>query len=179
MTARQKFIKWYVRPYNRLKRIEGGDGAFVALSIGFFLCERYYRIKSNTITKQTESKQFLEAAARDFNCDVHLFKAFWNLFRHGIQHQGSPKKKYKAHWLPGKPTIRVNWAIGHDLPHRPAYVTTDNTKRIGIDPWKFTRFILTRFLEHPRMLERSVSHAFGSDLQQPQKPPVIRQIPFK
>jgi hypothetical protein len=116
MSPKQKFIRWYVRPFNRLRRIPHGDGAYIALSIGFSLCERYYRIKSNTITKHQVSDPFLRHAARDYNCDVDLFKAFWNLFRHGIQHQGAPKKKYKATWLPGKPTVRINWAIGETCP---------------------------------------------------------------
>jgi hypothetical protein len=179
MTQRQKFIRWYVRPFNRLKRVKNGDAAYVALTIGFSLCERYYRIRSNTITDYRKTVPFLTAAARDFNCDVHLFQVFWSIFRNGIQHQGSPKKKYKANWLPNKPEVRINWAIGSDFSHRPAYIITDHIKRIGVDPWKFTRFVLCKFLSDPRSLERSISHAFGSILTQPQKPPRIIEIPFR
>ncbi|MHB1078919.1 MAG: hypothetical protein ACYC67_05920 [Prosthecobacter sp.] len=180
MTSRKKFIRWYVRPFNRLKRIRDGDGAYVALSMGFSLCERYYRIKSRTITKHWKTHPFLEAAARDFDCDPHLFQAFWDVFRNGIQHQGAPKKTYTAHWLPQKPKpkIRLEWAMGGSLSYKPIYIYTDKVKRVGVDPWKFTRFVLTKFLQNPHLLERSVSHRFGSDLPQPQSPPKFVQISF-
>jgi hypothetical protein len=178
LSSRKKFIKSYVRPYNRLKRIKNGDGAYMALSMGFFLCERYYRIRSHTINRHHISKDFLEAAAKDFDCEIHLFRAFWALFRHGIQHQGSPKKKFRADWLPRKPIIRIKWAIGADLHYRPAYVQTDDVKRIGISPWKFTEFVMRKFLKNPQALEGAISHAFGDTLKQPKKVPVITQIAF-
>ncbi len=178
MTPRQKFIRWYVRPFNRLKRIKSGDGAYLALSMGFFLCERFYRIRSNTITQHWKTLPFLTAAARGYDCDLRVFQAFWDLFRNGIQHQGAPKKRYTAHWLPGKPKVRLRWVIGDSLPYRPAYIVADGVRRVGVNPWEFTRFILRRFLETPRALERSVSHGFGNILPQPATEPIINVIPY-
>jgi hypothetical protein len=151
----------------------------MALSMGFFLCERYYRFKSHTINNHRNSTRFLRAAARDFDCNEDLFKAFWSLFRNGVQHQGAPKKQYKAFWLPGEPTIRIKWAIGDMLPHRPAYISADGVKRIGICPWKFTAFMLKKFLENERALKSSVSHGFGQVLAQPATLPIITELPFK
>jgi hypothetical protein len=162
MTNRDKFIRWYVRPFNRLKRIPDGDGAFAALSIGFFLCERYYRIKTNTITQHRKTERFLKAAAKDFDCNYQVFRTFWYLFRNGIQHQGAPKKSFVDYSNPLKPTIRMRWALSDWISHRPGYLVMDNTKRVGVCPWKFTRFILCKFLKNERALERSTSHSFGS-----------------
>ena len=173
---RQKFIKWYVRPFNRLKRIKNGDGAYIALSIGFFLCERYYRIKSNTITKHRLSKPFLTAAAKDFDCNYQLFRYFWSLFRNGIQHQGAPKKSFFDR--DAKRIVRLKWAIGDIFSHRPGYVYTDGVKRIGVCPWKFTRFIIGKLLNDEQALRRSISHAFGSIMEQPQTLKIVEH-PFK
>ena len=66
LTPKRKFIEWYVRPFNRLKRIRTGDGAFVILSMGLSLWERYYRIKSNSIKAPRLTDKFHMKAARDF-----------------------------------------------------------------------------------------------------------------
>ena len=172
MTPRNKFIRWYIRPFNRLKKIKNGDGAYIALSMALFLCERYYRIKSNT-TKVNDSAPFLDAAARDFDCSLDLFKKFWNIFRHGIQHQGSPNNEIRAVWLPSKPVIQTKWAIGGDLPFHPCYVETDSIRRVGIDPWKFADFVLKKFLTDSNALADVSANDFGDELAQPASIPII------
>src|ERR1035441_6434433 len=168
LSNRDKFIRWYVRPFNRLKRIPGGDGALMALSMGFFLCERYYRIKTNTITKHNRTEPFLKSAAKDFDCNYEVFCTFWYLFRNGIQHQGAPKKSFIDYSDALKRKVRMKWAIADWFSHRPGYLIMDTTKRVGVCPWKFTRFMLCKFLTNERALERSTSHAFGSILKAPQ-----------
>jgi hypothetical protein len=42
---------WFVRPFEVLRAgdpNENWNAAYIALSMGFFLCERYYRIKTGT-----------------------------------------------------------------------------------------------------------------------------------
>ena len=172
LTPKQKFIKWFVRPYNRLKRVEGGDGAFVALAMGFQLCERFYRIKSHTITDH-RSNAFLKPAAKAYNVDHPFFHDFWFLYRHGIQHQGSPKRKVRV--LGSNPARyrRYKWAIDARFPERPVECVINNKKAICIDPWKFTAFMLRKFLQNPKELEKSVSHAFGDIFPIPDDTPWI------
>lgn len=160
ITDRTKFIRWYVSPYNRLKKIPNGDGAFVALSMGFFLCERYYRIKSNTITQHSKTEPFLKKAAWDLDCDLKLFRHFWYLFRNGMQHQGQPKKKFRDFQFGGR-TFRYRWMIGAEFGQRPSLCVNNGLRIIAINPWKFTRFMLTRFIQNPAILRRSISHSFG------------------
>jgi len=164
LTPKRKFIKWFVRPYNRLKRVPTGDGAFVILSMGFQLCERYFRIKSNTITKHWKYT-FLKRAAKAYNTDQTLFGDFWFLYRHGLQHQGSPKKKVKVH--DSKKVRRYKWAISDSFTYRPTICNHKGRKVICIYPNEFTAFMLRLFLRNTKLLERSVSHAFGDIFPMP------------
>lgn len=42
----KRFVRWFVVPFAKLKEIPDGDGAFLALSMGLFLCERYYKCEA-------------------------------------------------------------------------------------------------------------------------------------
>jgi hypothetical protein len=68
LTHEERFRRWIERPFSflehgRRKEDPEWNGAYVALSIGFFLCERYYRIKTAT----TESLSKVEIR-------VHILK---------------------------------------------------------------------------------------------------------
>lgn len=161
---RKNFIKWYVRPFNRLKRTRRGDGAFIILSMGLFLCERYYRIRSNSIKKDGLPDKFHKMAARDFGCTPALFKRFWLVYRHGIQHRGQPQRWIMETQTPGTPKkkVRVGWLIDDSFLHRPTECLSRGKKTICVDPEKFTRFVLWRFLKNEPALGRSIRHQFGS-----------------
>lgn len=89
----QRFKRWFVVPFNKLKEIPNGDGAFVALSMGLFLCERYYKLEARIQDEETTSKddQFRNKAAKDLNVNSTFFCHFWQVFRNGMQHQATPK----------------------------------------------------------------------------------------
>ena len=90
MTSSEKLQRWFVESLRVLKEIPNGDGAFVALSIGCQLCERFYRAKTGTQEVQ-DGIPFQEEAGRALGVGEDRFKRFWKAFRHGMQHQGSPK----------------------------------------------------------------------------------------
>ena len=79
----EKFSRWFIIPLNTLKMIPNGDGAFIALSIGCFLCERYYRIVTNTQETQ-DGIPFQNAAAADLNVNQAFFRNFWKVYRAGV-----------------------------------------------------------------------------------------------
>lgn len=163
MTDRTKFIKWYVRPYNRLKRIKHGDGAFIILSMGIFLCERYYRIKSQCITKDSLPDKFYDVASKDIGVDLDVFERFWGIFRHGIQHRGQPQKWFKE-WNTSrtrKVKRRYGWSIDASYSYKPTMRLIGNKKVICIFPNAFTAFMLTKFITNQAYLRRSVRHQFG------------------
>lgn len=169
MTDRTKFIKWYVRPFNRLKGMRHGDAAFVILSMGIALCERYYRTKSGCITAENLNDKFHRVAARQFDCDLKIWKRFWNVYRHGMQHRGQPQRWIMESKGPGlgKRKVRLGWMIDSSFDYRPSVYRSNGRMVICIDPAKFTRFVLTRFLRDPTALRKSLRHQFGSIMPMP------------
>lgn len=158
-----KFIKWFVRPYNQLKRIRHGDGGFVILSIGLSLCERYFRIKANCITKDSLPDRFYKVAARKFKCSTETFEIFWNVYRHGIMHRGQPQKWIKV-WNTQKTKkikMKTGWLFNDGFGFKPTECRNGENLTICINPHKFTSFVLKLFLDKPELLRRSVRHQFG------------------
>ena len=163
MTPRTKFIKWYVRPFNRLKRIKNGDGAFIILSMGVSLCERYFRIKSNCITAKSLPPKFYVAAAKSYGCAADEFEMFWNVYRHGLQHRGQPQK-WIDWWDAGrtrKVKTRIGWSIDASYEACPKIKRQNSKSIFCVNPHKFTEHILKKFLVDPKVLQRSVRHQWG------------------
>lgn len=81
----------------------------------------------------------------------HEFEGFWNVYRHGINHQGSPKK-FKS----------FNWEISDSFDGTPAFRSeADASTTILIDPWKFWDYVFHKYEQQPDILAKSDTHAFG------------------
>jgi hypothetical protein len=89
-SARHQFLVLYAEPFRVLDESGDGHGAFVALGIGLFLCERYFRHKSGSMDLWRE-ETFLAEAARHFGADDNFFREFWQIYRHGMSYQGVPQ----------------------------------------------------------------------------------------
>lgn len=149
-----KFDRWFVAPLNTLRTIPNGDGAFVALSIGFQLCERYFRAQTHTQDDHSDMS-FKDAAANDLGVDPNLFKRFWSAFRNGLQHQGTPKKFVDNQ-------INYKWEISDAFTALPQQKVVDATTAvIQLDPWKFADSMVDKFLNNPAILDDAMNHAFG------------------
>jgi len=151
-TDLEKFIRWFVTPYRTLKPLPDGDGAFAALSIGFLLCERYYKIK-HTLPEDDKSI-FKNKAAEDMDINMEFFSIFWSTFRNGLMHKGSPQTYERA-------GIIYKWRISHLFDAFPTYYDKDGFRFICLDPWKFTDHIISQFLEHPEHINGSIAYALG------------------
>lgn len=150
----EKFVRWFVVPLNTIRNIPNGDGAFIALSIGCQLCERFYRAKTKTQEVQV-GLPFQEEAGRSLGVGEDGFKRFWKAFRHGMQHQGAPKSFQEN-------GINYKWRISGDLQSIPEEVVIDaSTTVIQIDPWKFADRMVQQFLNESDVLDDAISHAFG------------------
>lgn len=155
VTNLAKFVRWIVVPVGRLRQIRNGDGAFAALNLGFALCERYYRDKSNTESKHWKNKDFKVLAAHDMGVDLHFFEQFWTTFRDGLAHQATPKTETKN-------GITFKWRIGGKCSAVPTRIVDGATQIICLDPWKFTDSMIQRYLNEPELLSTAVLHIFGS-----------------
>ena len=152
-----KFQRWFVEPLNVLKTMPNGDGGFVALSIGCQLCERFYRARTHT-QEIEDGMLFQEAAGIDLGIGKEKFQQFWKIFRHGMQHQGSPKNAS----IRG---IDYRWRISSNYTSIPVQVIEQSNSQtvviIQIDPWKFADLIVSKFDKEPNVLDDAISHAFG------------------
>ena len=155
-TLGERFEGWFCTPIDKLKECPEGDGVFLAMSAALFLCERFYRTQTNTHEGQGGNLAFQEAAAADFGIDLEKFEIFWKVFRHGIQHQGMPKK------LTDETGMSYTWRIDSAYPALPTFVTASaRTIEIRIDPWKFADLIKNKYRSNPSVLQNAVTHAFG------------------
>lgn len=161
----ERFEGWYVKPINVLKDVNNlpdGDGGYFALSIALSLCERYYRVKTDTQHNNREdifSHDFMDAAADDFGIkNKDEFSAFWIVYRHGTQHQCMPiVSKFKG--------ITYKWQTRDDFDAIPTFYKIDvSTIEIRINPWKFAELIINKYKSDPAFLEKCFKHAFAAVL---------------
>lgn len=161
-TPKERFIRWFIEPVERLKEVDGGGGAFVAMSVGFFLCERYFRSKEGLIDDHSPAgnAKFKDAAASHFDVNRKFFADFWNIYRNGMQHQGSPKSAVLGN-------ISYKWRIDGDFPSLPSRWDNAGHTYICINPWGFTELMIRLFLnDEPRIAEIS-SHELGEIFDPP------------
>jgi hypothetical protein len=162
-----KFLQ-HKQPLEPQERQVRFDGALLAMSLGLFLFERYYRIKSGThdvepnpnTTGKDWDAEFKKCASSDLDIDLDFLTAFWTVFRNGIQHQGMPKRVHRGYKNKGK--IWHYWDISVNYPPLPqVHWISDTEMVICISPWKFAEFMIYKFETEPTMLDKGFNHAFG------------------
>ena len=164
----EKFTRWFIIPLNTIKMIPNGDGAFIALSIGCFLCERYYRISTKT-QEIIPGTVFQNAAAADLNVNQEFFRNFWFVYRHGVQHQATPKT-----YIAKDGTI-YKWSISADFKAIPTRCVRNGVTIICLDPWKFADSMVAKFLADPAKLEGAIDYEFG-EISTPEAPLVCEEV---
>ena len=152
-TDLEKFVRWFVKPYESLKVHPDGDAAFVALSVGFLLCERYYRIITNSQEEDSGTK-FQNKAAEEMDVNKEFFSIFWSTYRNGLMHQGTPKIYNRA-------GIDYKWMIDDSFDAYPTCYDKDGFRFICLNPWKFTDFMISRFMQNPQHLNGSLVYQLG------------------
>ena len=177
-TPEERFRMWFERPFIFLEHGRKKDdlewnGAYIALSIGFFLCERYYRIKMGTtesISKKEKEKKenegyddrFKHAAAAALGISPGEFIDFWLVFRNGIQHQGMPKRLRIKNEK--EEVVRV---YGHAISVEPGFEASPKKEKfadyilISVNPWKFTQKMMDNFLNDQESLKIGFEHALA------------------
>lgn len=156
-TLWERFDGWFAKPIEKLKECPEGDGAFLAMSAAMSLCERFYRTLTGTHEGSNDDLAFRRAAAADFGIAEREFEIFWQVFRHGIQHQGMPKL-----YRDKKSGIEYRWNFGLPYPALPVFVPANpKITVICIDPWKFASLVCDKYRARPDILQEATVHAFG------------------
>jgi len=151
----ERFNGWFVEPIEKLKEMPEGDGGFLALSAALFLCERYYRALTNTLGGKKDNETFKMEAAKDLGVNLDDFKLFWIVYRHGIQHQGTPKKYVD------KSKMKYSWQISDEFNATPEIFKINAYKReIRLNVWKFADLIINKFKTNPEVFQKAVSNTF-------------------
>ena len=152
----ERFDGWFVKPIEKLKELPEGDGGFLALSAALFLCERYYRTLTNTQDLRNE-KPFKKEAAKDLGLELEDFNRFWHVYRDGIQHQGMPRR-----FVDDKNNVTYGWNMDGRFSAIPTiYAVGAQRQEIRLNPWKFAELMISKFRDHPSILENATLHAFG------------------
>jgi hypothetical protein len=154
-TLMERFDGWFVNPIEKLKELPEGDGGFLALSAALFLCERYYRALTETLYGKRDDETFKIEAAKDLGLSLDDFKLFWVVYRHGIQHQGTPKKYVD------KNKMKYIWQIADEFNAIPEIYKINAYKReIRLNVWKFADLIINKFKTNPEVFQKAVSNTF-------------------
>jgi len=169
----KRFQMWFAQPFESLrhKRAVAGDwdGGYIAIAIGCMLCERYFRAKTDTEKplEKSESKKkknkgynqkFKSEAAKILGISKIKFDRFWTIYRHGVQHQGMPRKVFRT--TGGRTVIYQAW-ISENFTDIPVEEEKGNVVLVKISPWKFTKKMIDLFTEDPSALEIGFHHAFA------------------
>lgn len=156
------FSRWVIEPLSVLRKIEHGDGSFAALAMGFGLYERYLESKLHAEIGKAPEDQRYSLASQDFDGLVSPsdFKAFWEMYRVGIQHHFQPKNFTKT-----KDNSNWGWDISSEKGYKKYPTLTEgppNNFEIQIDPWLFIDHILLRWAESPELINQIQKVRFGS-----------------
>jgi hypothetical protein len=159
--AHSLFDRWVVVPFAALRQLRNGDGAFVALAMGFGLYERFITSRIHKREGDPEKERY-EEASKDFGGAVPPsdFKAFWEMYRVGVQHYFHPK-----HFTKGKDNMRWGWRISEGAGYSafPKVIQVEaDLFIITIDPWLFVEHIIYRWYEHPELMDELSATRFGS-----------------
>ena len=144
---------WFKSPVSKLS----GDDAFVVLMISFSLFERF--IKASLDERNINGKQFPVEAAKVLNIDENVFRNFWEVYRHGIQHFLQPKKhKDKG--------VIYGWEINSKHPNLPTYrVETSQFTTIILNPWGWFDLVFDLWEQKPELLNQLAVFPIGSIYQ--------------
>jgi hypothetical protein len=167
-TPLEKFTRWYIEPFEKIKEVEGGGGAVVAMSIGLMLCERYFRSLTNTQDDACSeaNRKFRNKAAEVLGVNSTFFRHFWTIYRHGIQHQGM----IKTTTLDG---ILYSWLLDGKYPSLPCKVVINGISCICINPWGWTKRIIDLWLADPERMAEQTTHRLGSVFEVSHPEPIL------
>ena len=150
MTPEELFKRWFTDPIESLRKLDRGDGAFVALMTALPLYERAI-VAAIKLRGDVPSDPVIRA---EMDADLGIAPAvgakFHAIFRNGFMHQ--------AMGLDG-PT---KWRISADYTHSPAIVTEAGVDYVCIDPWKFAEFVVGKFQANPALIVASDSFPFAA-----------------
>ncbi|EDY83535.1 hypothetical protein VDG1235_3162 [Verrucomicrobiia bacterium DG1235] len=145
------FERWVLAPFEALRSLPNGDGAFAVMSMTFGLYERYLISSLKTRGEPANDDTRWKEASADLGGKVSPddFKSFWEMYRVGMQHCFHPKQFTK-----GKDKTKWGWDISEEpgFEKYPQILKKgDDRFVITINPWAFAKHVIDRWKEHPEL----------------------------
>lgn len=145
------FQLWYVEPLRALEKLPNGQGGFMALGTACFLYERYANAFLKSQHAKPDKQHILGQISSDFGVDPETARAFWDVIRDGILHQGMPLQKKN---LPA-------WGF-HDSYPVMALDNVNGRPYLKVQPWKFMAKVLHLWEDHFDLLQSSDSFPWAT-----------------
>lgn len=152
--SQELFNRWFISPLQKLESMPNGDGGFIALATSCFLYERYAKACIKRHGKKADRSSLIRQFANDFETNEDTAKAFWDVIRDGILHQGMPKQSdqekkdlpgYIFHYSFAVPVELAIWGEKHTL---------------QIQPWRFTWKVIELCQDNIDLLVENKSFPF-------------------
>ena len=150
MKPEELFHRWFVVPIATLRKLDKGDGAFVALMTVLPLYERAIISRLKLRGDPTTNDAIRAEVEADLQIAENVRARFWAIFRNGFMHQGMG--------LDG-PT---KWRISADFTHCPELRSEAGVDYVCLDPWKFADHVLEMFQRQPELITASESFPFAT-----------------
>jgi len=151
------FQRWFVAPLRLLETLENGDGAFVALLVSLALYERFAKAFIKHDLKQTaDDAAFTKKLAFDFSISEREATVFWDVMRHGLQHQAMPMQSGRSK------CITPRWQFKHELPKPIQLGGSDVDDLLLVQPWLFRDRVLAMYEKRPDLIGASQSFPWAS-----------------
>ncbi len=153
---RISFQKWYAIPLAKLSELPNGDGGFVALATSSFLYERYAVAVIKATGKKADRDAKIRQLAADFQIDLPVAQAFWDVIRDGMLHQGMPKVSEHGQ------TNLPKWVFHNDFPLPIQMGKANGDDALLIQPWLFTQRVVQLWQENLSLIEKNGSFPWAN-----------------
>jgi len=151
------FERWYAAPLRLLETLPNGDGAFVALSVSLALYERFAKaFIKHDLKQKADETAFINKLASDFAISESEATTFWDVMRHGFQHQAMPMQSGQ-----GK-SDKPKWLVNGDLPKPIEYGKSVQKDVLLVQPWLFRDQVLAMYEKRPDLIAASQSFPWAS-----------------
>jgi hypothetical protein len=150
------FNRWYAVPLTALESLQNGDGAFVAFGVSLALYERFARSAIKTAGTKAHDQALHARLAADFGVTETEAAEFWQVMRHGMQHQAMPLQRQHGG------TSLTPWVFHGEFARPIQFGTQSGQRVLQVQPWHFRDVVLRLYQDSPQLIDHNQSFPWAS-----------------
>jgi hypothetical protein len=150
------FNRWYAVPLTALESLPNGDGAFVAFGVSLALYERFARSAINAAGGRANDQALHARLAADFGVTEPEAAEFWQVMRHGMQHQAMPLQRQHGG------SSLTPWLFHGEFPRAIQFGTQSGQRVLQVQPWLFRDVVLALYRTSPQLIAHNQSFPWAS-----------------